>query len=84
MGQQHGILPREQGRVDRWFVRIDIQPCGTKRPRGERLSQRGLIDYGTARGIDQDCAGTHQGQPPRIDQLACLGTARHVKRDYLA
>jgi len=50
----------------------------------ERRAQCGLIDDGTAAGIDQHGVGLHQAQLTGADQAARRRRQRHVQTDHVA
>jgi len=45
----------------------------------ERRDHRGFVDQRAARGVDQDRAGFHAGDPRCVEEAACLVIQREIE-----
>src|SRR3546814_9886950 len=60
--QQHDIVERQQRRVDRGFVRIDVEPGARDAARLQRRDQRLFVDDFAARRVDQLRSAEHTSE----------------------
>ena len=64
--------------------REDVEAGVSELPRTQRLDHRRLVDQRAARGVDEQGAAPHRGDPRRRQEAARLVGEQQVERDRVA